>query len=407
MWCSHSPGLVCGCGVSSAGGLSVTDIESSRSVRYLGRVALNRVSGVKRCRECGRVTIGPGGLVGVRAIARLGGGITSGYAGLATCGRIWLCPVCNAKVMAYRAIEIGAVLSWAAASDREAFVIWGSLTCWHKSGDRLDDLIRIQREAWREVMQSKLWISWAASQGGNRLGYIRASEITVGVNGWHPHFHPIIIVTGSRAAASWFAAAIRKLWIEAVGRAGGYASDNDSQKLSVLDSFDAAVGVGGYVTKSQYSPQGLALEAVWSQSKSAPGRKPRVVGTLPHWSLLDAAGQGLAVEALSWWELEEATHGHRMITWSRGLRKLAGLGEEVADDVLAAKEIGSIEDTVCVITPTGWRRVREVRGLQAGILDTLEQSGWLALRDRLDLHGVEWSSLDEAAPGFAGVHHYA
>lgn len=391
---------------SLAGRHILNTANTSRSGRYFGRANLHRVSNVKSCRECGRVTVAPGGLVGVRAtssFASAGGGITSGYAGLSTCGRIWLCPVCNSKVMAYRAIEIGSVLSWAA--EQGHLVIWGSLTVRHNRGDGLRDLIDIQRGAWRRVVQSKLWKRWATSEGGDRVGYIRASEITVGANGWHPHFHPIIIVKGDRVRAVWFAQELERLWVDAVEAEGGNAMrGNGSQKLSVLTGADSAVGLHEYVMKSQYRPQALALEAVWSQSKTSSDRKPRVTSTMPHWALLDAAGQGLAVEGLQWWEFEQATEGHRMITWSRDLRSLAGLlEEELADDVVAARELGSMEDTVCFITPAGWRGMRDVPGLVVGVLEELELNGWAGLRDFLDYHGIEWVSLDDAAPGDARV----
>lgn len=385
----------------SAGRLTVNNHNPSRAGRYLGRAQLNVVSQVKACRECGLATISSNGSVGVRATGAFGvdSGITSGYAGLSTCGRIWLCPVCNSKVMAHRALEIGSTLAW--AGEQGYFVLWGSLTVRHRLADSLQRLIRIQTGAWRRLVQSKLWASWATSRGGDRIGYIRASEITIGLNGWHPHFHPIIIVRGDRTAAVHFGQRLVQLWIAAVIAEGGEAIadgvEGSAQKLSVLTAYDAADGLNEYVTKSQYRPQALALEAVWSQSKDSADRKPRVRGTLAHWSLLEAASQGLALQALSWWELEDSTQGHRMITWSRDLRSLAGLNEtEVSDETVAALELGSVEDTVCFITSQGWRDMRSTPSLKSSVLDELEQHGWAGLRLFLDYHGIEWYSVDEA-----------
>lgn len=321
------------------------------------------------------------GAVAVRAVRR-DDGITAGYAGLATCGRIWLCPVCNSKVMALRAIELGVVLMWAEANGYS--VLWGSLTMYHHAGMSLAWMINVQRASWRRLVNSRTWRDFKEV----RVGYVRAAELTVGQNGWHPHFHPIILVKGPREVAQALADWMVETWREGVEEAGGKAGGGRAQQLRVLDPGAWTSELSNYVTKGQYSPtRKLALEAVWSQSKTGAGR---VAGTEPHWSLLDGAGKGLADDALAWWELEEATHGHRMITWSRGLRAAAGLGKEATDEEVAARELGDKEDTVCYITAQGWRQVRELPALQAGILDTLEKGGWDALRALLDRHGVEW-----------------
>lgn len=382
--------------------------DTNRSVRYLARFALNRVSTVKGCRDCGRVSIvgnvvagGPdlfteptkpsAGAVGVRAMD-VDGKTVAGYAGLATCGRIWLCPVCNAKVMARRSLEIGLVLAWAHANGLR--VVWGSLTAWHTRTDRLVDLLDIQRAAWRSVVNSKTWRSWGrGDRSSSRVGYIRAAEITYGDNGWHPHFHPIILVEGSRADAQVVAQWMQRAWVQGVRAAGGSAeAEGGAQRLEVLEPGEADEKLAAYVTKATYAAtSNLPLEAVWSQSKTGRGR---VKGTAAHWALLEGITQGLADDVARWWELEDATNGHRMITWSRDLRKLAGVGEEVQDEVLAAEEVGNVRDTVCYITPKGWRSVRERPALQGMILDVLEQGGWLGLRDFLDANDVEWVGAD-------------
>jgi len=294
--------------------------------------------------------------------------------------------------MARRSIDIGLALAWAAANGFH--VIWGSLTTWHTVGMPLRWLIEVQRRAWRDVVGSKTWRAWAEERGGNRVGYIRAAEITVGNHGWHPHFHPLIIVQGDRADAERYAAWMVKAWRAAVVKAGGRASGGKAQYLTVLEPGAAGEAVANYVTKARYTPAGLAMEAVWSQSKFG-GRKGRVEATEAHWLLLQAAALSVEFEGLLWWEFEHATQGHRMIAWSRGLRAKAGLGKQTTDEAEAARNIGSAEDMVCYITQQGWRTVLRVPALQAGILDVLEQGGWAALRVYLADNGVEWVTGDE------------
>lgn len=400
--------------------------DSPRSRRFAGRQALRKVTNIPACRSCGRTSVLLGGDVGLR---RTEAGVV-GFAGLKTCGRIWVCPTCNAKVMAKRAIEIGAGLAWTQASGFN--VLWGSLTVRHNAGSDLAKLIEIQTAAWRHIVNSKYWRSINSTQQishthtdscdpdcdrkrdviltskPGRVGYIRASEITIGDNGWHPHFHPIIIVQGSKEFARAIAKEIIKLWIIGVGLAKGDALDDTfgAQKLTLIDSAVAFDNLGDYVTKATYSgfdPSHLALETVWSQGKTSAGK---VSKTDAHWSLLErvslneSSGE-ITAETIRWWELEEATTGHRMITWSRGLRQFAGIGMEKTDEEEAATEIGDKTDTVCFITREGWHALRDRADLLGLILDVLEHGGWDACRSILDAHNITWVPVgdDGLAPG--------
>lgn len=402
-----------------------TPSADARAARFQGRHALHKITTVERCRDCGREPVGS--TVGIR---RTDDGIV-GFAGVESCGRVWLCPVCNAKVMATRAIEIGAALSWAARTDRH--VIWGSLTCQHDSTTTLESLLDIQTDAWRYVMNSREWRAANATitvdhqhagcpndcpedhdhrgcpmdcdrkrdvkltDVDGRVGYIRAAELTTGSNGWHPHFHPLIIWQGSREDAEAFAAAVVELWVTGVKKAGGYARAEGGQQLRLVSGVEIFDTLTGYVTKSTYDAASLALETVWSQGKS--GRN-RAYGTTSHWGMLASieAGYkaGLADDIERWWELEEAMTGHRMITWSRGLRDFAGLGLETDDETEAAKEVGDEQDTVCYLSAQGWMDIRDRPEVLALILTTLEGGGFPALKLVLDAYEIEYFDLAPA-----------
>lgn len=364
----------------------------------------------------------PGGNVSVRFVQQ-GTRKVVGYAGLATCGRVWLCPVCNAKVMATRAVEIGAVLTWAVLAGLQ--VGWGALTVRHNAFTSLRGLITIERNAWRHVVRAPWWQKSNATKGvphqhvdgckddcdrkidtvdlgkKGRVGYIRAAELTIGDNGWHPHFHPIVLLRMDADDAQRYLDRMVDRWVEGVELAGGEARRQGGQQMKVLRGVQVFEELSAYVTKATYdnarSDKGLsklALETVWSQSKNGRGR---VKGTVSHWTLLAAIEAGLADEASRWLELEEEIQGHRMITWSRGLRALAGLGEEKTDEEEAAREVGSQEDTVAVITANGWHRIKDDPAVLALILDTLEASGPGALAAVLDAHGIEWTTFEGLA----------
>lgn len=368
-----------------------------------------------RCYDCGRKTVVAGGAVGVR----LADGV-AGFAGVATCGRIWLCPVCNSKIMARRALDLGLAVTWAAAN--ELFLIWGSVTCSHDADSDLDELLEIQRVAWRHVVSSKAWrkasttrtiahVHAASCEPGcerkrdtidtgadGRVGYVRAAEITIGANGWHPHFHPLIFWRGDPVAGARFAQAVRELWVEGVQLAGGVAQLEGAQQLKLLDVDAYTRELAGYMTKATYDNAAMALEVAWSQGKVGKGKagRRRALGTVAHWSILAEVAKGLADSVERWSQLEAATAGHRMLMWSRGLRTFVGLGVELDDEEVAAEEVGSSDDTVCFITPDGWAHIRDTPRAVAGILSTLEAGGWSALRSYLDEWRVEYFTLDTA-----------
>lgn len=363
-----------------------------------------------------------------------------GFAGLFTCGAVWLCPVCNSKIMAKRAIEIGLMLAWAQRHGLR--VIWGSLTCRHTAASALRPLILMQREAWRAVVSAGFWrksnatvrvdhtehtarCAWVCAFESDehtvhndscewhcerkyethlkvdqanrpvpgRVGYVRAAEITIGGNGWHPHFHPLILFRGTVEEAELYAAAVVDEWVVGVEAAGGEAIRDGGQQLKVLQGVDVFEALTGYVTKATFeAAKGLALETVWSQGKSGRGRAKE---TRSHWSLLVDIEQGLADEAQRWLELETATAGHRMITWSRGLRDIAGVGTEDTDEDLAAREVGGKTDAVCIITARGWMVVKDAPEALAQMLDALEL-GWDAMRRVLEFYGVEYTTPEES-----------
>lgn len=402
--------------------LDLTD--SNRAARFRGRSTLRNITSVSRCIDCGWQTTTAHGAVGVRQTSDN----VVGYAGVSTCGRIWLCPVCNAKVMARRAVEIGAVLTWAAVEGLQ--VIWGSLTSRHNMFDPLARLVETHEGAWRHVVQSRTWSKNSATKRvphvhgacavqpredsppcdrqwdtvdlgiDGRVGYIRAAEVTIGRNGWHPHYHPIILWRGTAEDAQEFADDVVSRWVEGVEKMGGEAVRDGAQQLEVITGVDVYDALSGYVTKAVYDASKLAIETVWSQSKSGRGR---VAETVSHWGLLAAVDQGLADESLWWLELEEATHGNRMITWSRGLRAMAGLGDEKKDEDVAAEQPGTEDDTVVMITPEGWMQLRQQPDVMAGVLDALEAGGPVAMLDYCDENGVGWCYLEDMAAAGVGV----
>lgn len=382
--------------------------NDTRTERFIARSALRAVTRDLRCFDCGYATVGDA--VAVRLTERDKKPV-AGFAGLASCGRIWTCPVCNAKVMAKRALEVGAGITWAIGQGMH--ILFGSLTVRHNASSDLQYLMNLQRDAWRIVVRSRFWLDANAtdtidhrhdgcaddcerkrdivlSNRPGRVGYIRATEITIGRNGWHPHFHPLIVYRGTEQKAEQFAAKVVRAWVHAVESLGGEARIEGGQQLRRVSGVDVYDALSGYLVKSTYDGAALAFEATWSQGKSGRGRAH---STASHWTLLHDIRNGDYDACERWWQLEEATPGQRMLTWSRGLRAFAGIGDEKTDEAIADEELGSNDDDVCYLTPDGWQAVRGDAALLGAMLSTLEASGWTGLRALLDAYGVEYFVL--------------
>ena len=139
------------------------------------------------------------------------------YSGLRTCGSVWCCPVCNAKIQNVRQSEIHQALK--VAKERGYGVVFGTLTLRHTLDDDLESVRAMIQKVWRSVMQQHGTRSMLDGLG--RLGYIRAMESTYSpANGWHVHFHVFWFfrhpLDKDRVAA--FQADFADRWIKSVER---------------------------------------------------------------------------------------------------------------------------------------------------------------------------------------------
>ena len=115
---------------------------------------------------------------------------TASFAGLQTCGSVWACPVCAAKIAERRRGEI--IAAMAAHKAAGGTVTMLTLTCPHQRTDNLADLLAKQAKALNSFWNDRQVKAVSKSMG--IIGQIRALEVTHGRlspsnNGWHPHYH--------------------------------------------------------------------------------------------------------------------------------------------------------------------------------------------------------------------------
>jgi hypothetical protein len=113
----------------------VAAAKARKSQRYAGRRTLWKITTDRACKGCGRNALDPD--TGVIIVQTADGDPV--VLGTQKCARIWLCPVCSAKIRMKRAAEITrAVVAWIQAGGTCYLV---SLTARHDYQDRLADLM--------------------------------------------------------------------------------------------------------------------------------------------------------------------------------------------------------------------------------------------------------------------------
>src|SRR5690625_2431545 len=334
-----------------------------RRERWEMRGILWNETTLQRVCSCGRWSIRPDAVVQVRKTGK-----AVGFSGLASCGSIWVCPVCNSMIMALRRLEVGLVL---AAFPAAAF---GAYTIRHQRGDDLDQLWRNLSVLWNRVARNRAVIEARADLG--HVGIIRAAEVTHGFFGWHPHLHPTHVFNREISAAyvEQLHQAQFKAWRSAAENLGLDAPSDRAQALGLVRD---GAEIDRYLTKSTYhGANSVAWEMTSTQTKS----KTRSSGSRTPWEILRGIGQGNADDLDLWHEWEKASKGKRALTYSRGLRAAAGLDIEATDEEVAAAEIGTEIDAGFNIV--NWLPFRENPGLGADLLRIVQKKGFTA--------GMQW-----------------
>lgn len=323
--------------------------------RWKLQECLWRRSSLPRVRACRNRRLGT-----VRVHADGGSGH---FSGLATCGSVWACPQCSAKVRSARAGQLlEAERVHVSGGGTVAMV---TLTVPHDLGQSLDVVLGVVVAAWRDMMGGRAWRERRRDLGIEH--WFRSVEVTVGEHGWHPHLH--VLVFGSATADYvglldlWAAQ-----WCDLVVAAG----------LRRPTQFDLRVGeAGAYVSKLQ-EPAELdraSMEVCRGDLKS--GRRH---GRAPFEVLADLNEWGDVGDLALWREYEAATKGRRAMTCSRGFRQryLAG-----TDDELAAAEVGG--EVVLELTGPEWTAVVRTRGAVWRLLFLARVGGPVAARAWVDV----------------------
>lgn len=240
------------------------------------------------------------------------------YSGLMSCGSVWTCPVCSSKISERRRLELAAAIEeWESRGGRVLLV---TVTVRHKRGDNLGQTLAGLQDARQRLRRGKAAVTFDTRFGV--AGHVTALEVTWGASGWHPHAHSLWFVGGD-VDSQEFEAKLAGMWTKAVGAAG--LRDVNDHGCTVQPASGA---VGDYVAK--FGTWDAAAELAKGATKQG-----RVRGRSPFALLRDYGEHGDREAGRLFQEYARVFKGRRQLFWSRGLRKLLGLGVERTDEQVA------------------------------------------------------------------------
>lgn len=287
---------------------------------------------------------------------------TTSYAGLQTCGSVWACPVCSAKIAERRRVELLDAMDMHKAQGGAVSLL--TLTTPHQRGDVLMDLLAQQSNALQAFLRDFTVKTVFAEMG--YLGQVRALEVTHGRksdrnNGWHPHFHILQFhqVKGSEADRKDWTARLYLRWAVYCQKAG-LGTPSYAHGIRLDDGMKAAQ----YVTK-----WGLEDEITKGHTKrgKAGGESPF---DLLRSVLADKADKQAAA---LFKEFAEGFKGKKQLSWSRGLKARFMVDEKTDDQLAEEKDDRAV--LLGLLTVDQWRDVLKVDG-RGVLLDIAAKGGW-------------------------------
>ena len=392
-----------------------------RQHRYEMREYLQDITTMKRVQSCGLVSYMTDGVVEVRY--RNG---VAGYHGVTTCGSVWACPVCSAKIQSARRQEVQAVLDWAIS---QGLVLgFGTMTLRHNKNQPLAKIwgglgacFRAVRTD-RAVRNRRSWFMADIDTGVSTMPYIRTQEVTYSYeNGWHPHVHMVYFFRPGTTQEDVDALADNefKVWKRTALAEGLGEPLRDLYEIKLLNPQDSAdvtedvQRVANYLTKAtlgqpaQEAPKESLSQVIKGTSYEMQGsmtKKARAGSRTPAQILHDVYETNNADDMELWWEYEKVSKGRHSLDYSRGLLDLVGVRQR-SDEEVAAEDVGGRRDTVAALARWGRDVACGRSALGSRLLDAARAGGQAADLDAVELYPDEdeWSLEQRRLYGLAGA----
>ncbi len=273
-------------------------------------------------------------------IARQIDGGGARYKGVITCGSVWTCPVCAARIAEDRRLELQlAIRRWAITGGK---VYLMSLTAPHTRELPLVDFLARWKKALASFKNSRTYKRISARY--RRIGSVRSLEVTYGANGWHPHTHDLVFADDGLLADAAALEELRQAWVTCCIKFG--LGDNEKRTDMLAHGFDLRGGdyAADYVAKFGRQPtiEGWGVSDELTRSHSKTGTR---AGHMTPFALLLAFHQGDHECGALFRTYAEAFEHQRMLYWSPKLKAKLGI-VDATDEDLARAPLPDEEDCI-------------------------------------------------------------
>lgn len=260
------------------------------------------------------------------------------FTNLQHCASYWVCPVCAGKIAHQRTDEIYSALKEYLIQGYEIY--FGALTLPHYQSEGLKDNMEILIEGFNWVKEHRAVKSILPEP----LIYLRSLEITFGVNGWHPHLHPIFILPKGQGERylnqfrkyflSWLGLN-EKLTVHAERRAVSF--EIWDEKIATLSDYLCKWSISNEVGNGQSK-----------KTKTASGYTPFQILEL----LSDEKPWDLKQDQeTTFKEYARVIKGRRMLQASRGFFKAVKVETKTDEDIVKDDEVA---EKLFTISPVVW-----------------------------------------------------
>lgn len=256
------------------------------------------------------------------------------YANVQRCGSVWTCPICAAQISEGRRQELKQGMEYwqgkNGAKEAGGMVYLLTLTNPHHSGDNLMQLLEGQKKALHRLWTLRKSREMFKALG--KVGHITATEVTHGVNGWHPHYHILLFFENSINTQE-LRDFIALCWQNCCEKSG--------LKVPSLQH-GCDLREGKYADK-YVSKWGLADEVTKGHIKK--GKED----SLTPWDLLKQSEAGCEKSGYLFQVFAAAFKGKRQLSWSKELKALLKVDVKEDEELAQVTEKDSVEVDVLIM----------------------------------------------------------
>ena len=266
------------------------------------------------------------------------------YGNLVTCGGVWTCPVCSAKISEKRRKELKTGMeNWKNKHNGAVYLL--TLTNRHHAGDNFKQLLEGQKKALKYLWGNRKPKEMLKALG--KQGHVIATEVTYGENGWHPHYHILLLMERDVNIPS-LRNFLATEWQNCCKKAGlpipTFEHGVDLRDGKYATDYITKFGIDDYGDNFSYTEKVQVLEGGWGLAdEMTKGHiKKGKEGGLTPFDLLRQSVENPEYGRL-FRVYANAFKGKRQLHWTRGLKARLGVFEQSDEEIAQETDKTAIE----------------------------------------------------------------